>query len=397
MGKIGVYGGSFNPIHLGHIQAAEEMAQALNLDQVLIVPASVPPHKQMPAYSPSAEERLELVRLSLMDHPRLSACDLELRRSGPSYTVDTLTQLHAMRPEDEIYLLMGTDMFLSLHSWYRADEICRLARIVCAARETERPDKELEEQAKRLKKELHAKVTLVQNHPLEMSSTTVRRMIFFDCAQDYLAPQALAYIEAHQLYGAKRDWTHLNLERLSFHSLAQHKPPRAKHAQGVCLTAQKLAERWGERIDLAARAGILHDVTKALDGPEQLKLCARYGLQLSPFEQTHPKLLHAKTGAAVAKHIFGECDKVCRAIYWHTTGHADMTLMEKILYIADYAEPGRSFDGVERIRKNLYQDLDLALYTGFCMSLEELAREGKEVDVYSMEAAQFLKKERGFA
>ena len=110
MGKIGVYGGSFNPIHLGHIQAAEEMVQALNLDQVLIVPASVPPHKQMPAYSPSAEERLELVRQSLLDHPRLTACDLELRRPGPSYTVDTLTQLHAMRPEDEIYLLMGTDI-----------------------------------------------------------------------------------------------------------------------------------------------------------------------------------------------------------------------------------------------------------------------------------------------
>lgn len=397
MGKIGVYGGSFNPIHLGHIRAAESAAEALDLDQILLIPASTPPHKILPDFSPTGAQRLELICRSVVEYPRLQASDIELLREGPSYTVDTLTQLKALHPGDGLYLLIGTDMFLSLHRWYRPDEICRLANIVCFSRADADDPETLRSQARNLEENLHARVSVLPNEPLEMSSTTVRRMLFFDCAEDYLAPAALQYIRENRLYGVNRDWTHLTYDRLKVRSLSLHKPQRIAHAIGVSETAVRLAERYGARVDYAMRAGILHDMTKALDGPEQLRLCRRYGIELTPFEETHPKLLHSKTGAAAAVHIFGEREETALAINWHTTGHADMTLLEKILYIADYAEPNRCFDGVEKIREVLYRDLDLALYRGFCMSLEELEREGKPLDRHSIEACDFLKRKKGFA
>ncbi len=395
MGKIGVYGGSFNPIHLGHLQAAREVARALQLDKVLLIPTNEAPHKDAESDSPTPRQRYEMVSLAVRGDPVLTASDVELRREGKSYTVDTLTELKALYPNDALYLIMGTDMFLSLHRWYRPEEICRLATIVHAGRDATAVDA-LEAQKKRLCAELNADVILVENRVLEMSSTTVRRMIFFDCAEHYLPSAVRDYIRNHRLYHCGEDLRYLPFEKLKELSLSLHKNSRKAHVAGCCETTQVLAARWGENVALAARAGILHDITKALDAAEQLRLCEKYGIILDSFAIEHHKLLHSKTAAAVAEHIFHEDRKVIDAIYWHTTGRANMTTMEKILYIADYAEPNRSFDGVEKIREKLYEDLDLALYTGFSMSLEELQREGKAFDRNSYEAWRFLKEERNF-
>lgn len=396
MGKIGVYGGSFNPIHLGHLRAAEEAARELQLDRVLLIPANAAPHKQQQVDAPTAQQRMEMVSLAVQDHSVLEACDLELRREGRSYTVDTLTELAALFPNDELFLIMGTDMFLSLHRWYRPDEICRLASIVCVGRDGT-DSAVLLEQADHLRQDLGARVHLADNRVLQMSSTTVRRMLFFNCAEAYLPLRVLDYIRKNHLYYCGSDLRYLPFDELKKLSLSLHKESRVAHVIGCCETAQKLAARWGEPVALAARAGILHDVTKALDAAEQLRLCEKYGIILDDFVIAHHKLLHSKTAAAVAEHIFGEDPIVVNAIYWHTTGRAGMSTMEKILYIADYAEPNRSFDGVEKIRAHLYEDLDLALYTGFSMSLAELEREGKAFDRHSYDAWRFLKEERNFA
>ena len=113
------------------------------------------------------------------------------------------------------------------------------------------------------------------------------------------------------------------------------------------------------------------------------------------FERTNTKLLHAKTGSAVAKEIFGENDAVCGAIYWHTTGKANMTLLEKILYLADYIEPNRVFDGVQKVRDLAFQDLDEALLLGLNMAMDELVREGKPLGQRSLEARDYLLKRKG--
>ena len=130
--KIGVYGGTFNPPHLGHVTAARAVFELLKLDLLLLVPDREPPHKALPAGSPTPEQRLEMTRLAgeqLGLGDRVQVLDLELKRTGRSYTSDTLAQLKERYPEDELWLLMGTDMFLTIQTWHEAEKILSLAGI----------------------------------------------------------------------------------------------------------------------------------------------------------------------------------------------------------------------------------------------------------------------------
>ena len=394
MRRIGVYGGSFNPPHNGHMLAAQEAMRALALDELLFVPAGTPPHKELPNGSPTAQCRLGLLQLACKDIERTKVCDIECRREGPSYSFETMEQLKALYPQDALFLLMGTDMFLSLHTWRNPDRICRCATIVLASR-VENEGKihaEIQEQAARLRTQFGASVQILDNRFIEISSSTVRRMLVFGCAESYLAPGVLARIQTEKLYGIGEDLKHLPFAKLKEKSLSLHKEKRVTHVIGCSETAVALARRWGADEDDAARAGILHDITKALDGPEQLRLCEKYGIMTDIFERTNTKLLHAKTGSAVAKAVFGENDAVCSAIYWHTTGKANMTLLEKILYLADYIEPNRVFDGVQKVRDLAFQNLDEALLLGLNMAMDELIREGKPLGQCSLEARDYLLK-----
>ena len=167
-------------------------------------------------------------------------------------------------------------------------------------------------------------------------------------------------------------------------------PNRVNHVLGCRDMAVALAKRWGANETDAARAGILHDITKAIDGPLQLTLCDAYGKILSDFSKRYPKTLHALTGSLVAERIFGETAAVVSAIEHHTTGKADMNLLEKIIYVADYMEPNRDFPGVERLRELAFSDLDAALKLGLEMTLEHLNRQGNEVSPQSREALAWL-------
>ena len=138
MANIGIYGGTFNPPHLGHVLAARAAKEALGLDKVLLVPDAQPPHKALPEGSPIPAQRVEMTRLAVRDEPWLEVSELELSRPGKSYTSDTLRLLSGQYPNDTLYLLMGTDMFLSLHTWHEPEVICGLAVIVGMNREEDR-------------------------------------------------------------------------------------------------------------------------------------------------------------------------------------------------------------------------------------------------------------------
>ena len=143
--KIGIYGGTFNPPHLGHLTAAAAVVSMLKLDKLLLIPASIPPHKALPAGSPTAEQRLEMTRLAgeqLGLGDRVETLDMELRRQGKSYTSDTLAALKAQYPEDELWLLMGTDMFLSFQTWHEPEKIASLAGIAAFGRQIHGFDRE---------------------------------------------------------------------------------------------------------------------------------------------------------------------------------------------------------------------------------------------------------------
>ena len=332
MANIGIYGGSFNPPHKGHRLAAAQCRAALGLERVIVIPAAVPPHKALADGSPDAQTRLALTKLAVRGLDGFEVSDMELRREGPSYTVDTLRQLSAQHPGDTLWLMMGTDMFLSFASWREPEQIARLARIVCFARTAvDAALKErLEAQAALLRAEFGASVTLLHNEFLDISSTEARRLLFFGLADEALQPEVLAYIRQNGLYGLGRDYRALPFDELKAVSLSLHKSSRRAHAEGTSETAVQLARKYGADETLAARAGILHDLTKALSGAEQIEFCRIHGIPVSEEERENPGILHGKTAAWCAREIFGECEEVCSAIAWHTTGRADMTLLEKI-------------------------------------------------------------------
>ena len=389
MGRIGIYGGTFNPPHLGHIGAALGAVEALGLDKLLVIPDRIAPHKQLPQGSASPQQRLEMVRLALEDQPKVEVSDMELLREGVSYTWQTVEQLHEQYPNDQLILLMGTDMLLSFHQWRNPERILEYAHLGVFYRGTPGEKQNTETCKANMEAQGHT-VYLLNNEVVDISSTQLRRMLVFDCAAPFLHPTTLDYIRQNRLYGVGKDYKNLPMEQLEQVVISLLKPNRVNHVLGCRDTAAALAERWGADVTDAARAGMLHDVTKALDGPLQLTLCQEYGTILSDFSRRYPKTLHALTGALVAERIFGENNAVVEAIRSHTTGKADMNMLEKIIYVADYMEPNRNFPGVERLRELAFIDIDAALKLGLEYTLEHLKKQGAEVSPESHAALQWL-------
>jgi nicotinate-nucleotide adenylyltransferase len=209
--RIALFGGSFNPIHLGHLRAAEEDREAMGLDLIYFVPASAPPHKSLIGLAP-AEHRLQMVRLATKGNRYFMVSDVEVRRSGNSFTVDTLRYFRAtMRAKSELFLIMGSDQFAELETWKEADEITRLCNIIVHTRrvhqiDTDFPVAILNHFGYVKNDNLHVHPS---GHTLNFITTTffpisaslVRRKLEAGESIRYLVPNEVAdYIERHGLY-----------------------------------------------------------------------------------------------------------------------------------------------------------------------------------------------------
>ena len=389
MQKIGIYGGTFNPPHLGHVKAAEFAVEALCLDRLLIMPSRTPPHKKLPADSPSPRQRLQMLQMIFPGDGKIQVSDLELQREGVSYTFDTVKQVKEQYPEAELILLLGTDMFLSFDSWYCWQELLTLASLAVMYRGDQEENRKII-QKKTFLESRGAKIYLAENPVIPISSTQLRRMMTFQCAEEFLPRQIRSFIEKENLYSVHTDCRDLSVEDLEKTVIGLLNPNRVAHVLGCRDAAVALAEKWGADPVDAARAGLLHDVTKALNGPLQLTLCRTYGENLNEFASKNPKTLHALTGSLVAKRIFGENEAVVSAVCSHTTGKANMNLLEKIIYVADYMEPNRDFDGVDKMRELAYSNIDEALKMGLEMTVNLLKEQGREVSPESREALAWL-------
>lgn len=183
--RVGILGGTFDPFHLGHLVAAQDALEVLGLDRLVFIPAGVPPHKPSEGVTP-AELRLAMVRAGVEEDPRFEVSDEELRRPGPSYTVDTLRGRRRSRPQDHLFLLVGADQAAGLHRWRESEELARLARLVILSREGE--------EAPRVAggfspPPIHVPVTRV-----DISSTRVRDRVATGRSIRYLVPDAVAEI-----------------------------------------------------------------------------------------------------------------------------------------------------------------------------------------------------------
>ncbi len=197
--KILIYGGSFNPPHLGHFNIAKAAFDFLNPDRFLIIPANIPPHKMMDADSPTPVQRLEMCKLAfggLTDDCRVEISDLELQREGKSYTVYTLEELHLEFPQDELFLLIGSDSFFDFEKWYRFEDIMKLCTLCVSARENGIQDR-LFDQKKEFETRYSAKSVIIPSIPLEASSSSFRQS---PGNTALLSPAVSDYIHCNKLY-----------------------------------------------------------------------------------------------------------------------------------------------------------------------------------------------------
>jgi len=384
--RVGIYGGTFNPPHIGHEEAVKTAALQLGLDKLIIVPSGIPPHKPLPPGTACAKDRLLMAQNAFGGLANTEISDIEITSTSPSYTVDTVQIISQKYPNAELFLLCGTDMFLSLESWKGFNTLTKLVTAAVFARD-ENDRQSIAKFTAHLNDTYSKGCVIIDNEVVSISSSKLREMLPKREGFGYIKDTNYTYIIDSRLYSAKPDWGWL---REKAYSMLEKK--RIPHVAACEDAAVSLAERWGVDVDEAREAAILHDITKRLDTKGHLSVLRESGVTVGEVKPAEDKLLHAKSGAALAYARFGVSEEVRDAIRWHTTGKAGMSNLAKVLYLADYIEATRSFAGVEKLRELAYEDIDKAMVMGLEMTLKDVVKRGITPANSTLDAIEDLKK-----
>ncbi len=342
MRKIGIFGGTFNPIHKAHLQIALTAREKLHLDFVIIMTGGNPPHKDNDLIY-DGKIRHIMVKKAVKDIEYLIPCDYEINRSEYSYSVDTLKFLKSIYPDDELYFIIGGDSYSNFHKWYKPEEILKLCTLAVYKRNTVADEEFF------IKNE--ARVVTIDGEFIDISSTRIRTDI--DTQKNLVDANVYRFITDYGLYKCN-DEIELLRKMLS--------EARFRHSLNVADMCVKIAKRWGADEDTAYRMGLLHDIAKDIDKCVALKMCDELEANLDNIERTMPQLIHPKLGAELVKCYFNIKEGIITsAIRCHTVGKIGMNVYDKILFVADMCEEGRNFEGVEDIRKTAFNDLDKAV------------------------------------
>lgn len=338
MCKIGILGGTFNPIHNGHIEIAQLAMKQFGLAKVIFLTSGNPPHKQNQEIL-DAKIRHIMVKRAVSCIDGFSACDWEVNRPEFSYTQDALLHFKEIYPDDSLYFIIGGDSLRDFDKWHNPQEILKLCTLLVYDRD-----------GGTIKTEIAQQIT---GERITISSSGIREDIKNGInAEDKLPLEVWEFIKRNNVYKYVPDFEEKLKTMLT--------PERFTHSLGVRDTAIRLAKLYKADEKKAEIAGLLHDNAKNMDNIYER--CRDLEVELDEFEKRNPALVHAKLGAETAKCEFGISDgEIISAIRWHTIGRADMTLLEKIIFVADLTEPGRKFPDILKIRELSEKDIDKAL------------------------------------
>lgn len=383
--KLLIYGGSFNPPHLAHLRLAKLSYENVNPDMAMIVPASSPPHKELSSDSPDAEVRMRLCKLAFKELSGFEVSDIELKRQDKSYTWKTVEELKKLYGNPEIYLAIGSDMFLGFEKiWNHSDYILRNVSLVALARENDEAEA-MSEYKQELSQKYSCNVEIIASSVMPMSSTEIRGELKQRKGRDKLPEEVYREIIRLRLYDAKPELSWLMDDSLKYIKDSERKA----HVRGCAKSARELALRWDFDADTAEEAAILHDLTKNMETEFHLMINKKYGSFFTDAELENGKLMHAKTSAYFARELYGISEEVFSAIYWHTTGKPNMTKLEKLVYLADLIEENRRFKDVAQIRKLAFEDLDMAMRYALTVGIEKLKHSGIQPCEDSVHALSF--------
>lgn len=389
--KVGILGGTFDPIHNAHIEIAKEALKQFCLDKVVIMPTPNPPHKDKNRIT-SNFHRTNMIRLALKDIENVEFSDFEMHQNDITYTADTLYMLRELHPENEYYFIVGSDSIASFMSWYRPDVILKYAKLLAVRRDDE-SSKIMDEKIREIELAYDVEIGIISMDSMAVSSSFIRTHEYSQI-EKMVPGVVLQYIKENQLYQDGNINIAWSVNKIIEDLQKRLKSSRFEHTLGVAKTAKEMAEIFGVNPNKAYLAGMLHDCAKNLSDSELLKICQENNIPISDTEKESPYLLHGKAGAYLSKKRYGITDEeVLSAIVWHTTGKENMTDIEKIIFSADYIEPGRSKQpNLESLRKIAKTDLDLLVYNILKDTLEYLeSSKNKSIDKNTINAYKFYK------
>jgi nicotinate-nucleotide adenylyltransferase len=331
--KLAVLGGSFDPVHIGHLSIADEVLSRFGYDRVVLVPTAVSPLKR-DAAAASGDDRLRMLSASVADDPRMVVDDCEIRRGGVSYTIDTIEDIERRyRPDGKLGLIVGEDLIAAFPSWRRVDELAAKVDLLLATRDRD-DDVPFAYPHQR-----------IDNAPVRVSSRAIRRAVASGGPWRYLVPAGVRELIAQGgLYGAAvaRSPYDAVIAAVERAAQAELSPGRYLHSRSVARMSADLCAVHGCDPDAGYLAGIAHDLCKEYPADELVRLAAGDGEPVSEVERAKPALLHARAAVQVLRTRFGVNDgAVHEAIRRHTFGASGMGPLAKIVYICDKIEPTR--------------------------------------------------------
>ncbi|MBQ8160600.1 MAG: nicotinate-nucleotide adenylyltransferase [Clostridia bacterium] len=343
--RIGILGGTFNPIHSGHILMAEKAMEFAHLDRVLFLPDGQPPHKTDIA---PGEDRWRMLCAAIAGHPDFEPCRMELDREGITYTYDTLQDLKKAYPKSELFFIIGADTLLQIQHWYKYEKVIEMCTFLCCPRISASGD-EVTAERKRLC-HLGARIKMIPMDLTNISSTAVREALALQKDCDLVPVPVLEYCGASGMYGAplrisqSQTWFPLLFEALTVKRFA--------HTLSVAWTARNLARNHQVNPIQAEIAALLHDCCKCMPLKRMQEICQEHSLTADTLIMSSGALLHSIAGAYVAAETYGiEDPDILRAISAHTTGKVGMTKLDMVVFLADKIEPTRaSYPTLNKIR-----------------------------------------------
>ena len=355
---IGIMGGSFDPIHYGHLMLAEQIRTSFHLDEVIFIPVGKAPHKKLDDGA-NKLQRFEMTKIATHSNPYFSVSDIEIRKNEITYTIDTIIEMQGRLNEaDRLYFITGADAILLLDTWKDYRALINRVTFIGATRPG------VDEASLKLKidnfvQQYGAKIELFFIPALAISSTDIRDRVSAGRSIRYLLPEAVeGYIHDHFLYIDH----HPDFYKLLSHLKSTLSHKRFNHCIETAHVSRKLALHYGADPIKAEFAGLCHDLAKEVKSKHMTELIDQFGIFKDPSIVKTPNLAHGEVAAGILKRDFGILDEaILDGVRWHTYGHKDMSLLSKIIYIADIIEKSRQFDGVTEIRKLATQNLDMAI------------------------------------
>ena len=396
--KIGVLGGTFNPIHNGHIEMARQALSMAGLDEVWIMPAKIPPHKDSRQVC-SAAHRFYMCELACKDLEGVVVSQFEFNSDHNNYTYQTLEKLRLEYPDHEFYFIMGQDSVESFENWKNPQIILNNATLLVFLRGSHYAEEKQRclDTIDYLLKKFEGNIISVDYEPDNCSSTEIRNAFYnddktFDFASK-LSKDVYDYILMHRLYDKLEEY---DIDSFKKELEQKLKPSRFLHCLGVAETAEHLAYEYDYPKDIAYVAGLLHDCAKYMSAKELLSYAKEHDIEVLEGDIKAPHLLHAPVGAYMAKHVFGINDpEICHSILVHTTGCPNMSLLDKIIFVADYIEPNRDkAPRLDELRKQSDYDIDKVIVMILEDTISYIKSQGAFMDLRTLDTYNYYKGEK---